>query len=142
MSYQPLTATQVALAAALIAINGAISCALGLGLGRRLLIASVRMVVQLSLVGLVLAQVFAIGHWGLVLGLGVWMATIAGLAAVAAHAAALPGIWSASLVSMWASSWLVTALALGPILGARPWYTPQYAIPLLGMILGNTLMDL
>ena len=32
-----------------------------------------------------------------------------------------------------------TALALGLIVQVRPWYTPQYAIPLLGMILGNTL---
>ena len=33
----------------------------------------------------------------------------------------------------------MAALALGVIVRVRPWYTPQYAIPLLGMILGNTL---
>ena len=34
---------------------------------------------------------------------------------------------------------LVAAVALFVIVPARPWYSPQYAIPLLGMILGNTL---
>ena len=41
---------------------------------------------------------------------------------------------------MWASSWLMTAFALVGVLGnVVPWYHPQYSIPLLGMILGNTL---
>jgi putative ABC transport system permease protein len=49
------------------------------------------------------------------------------------------GIWLNSLVSVWASSWLMAAVALFAIVPARPWYSPQFAIPLLGMILGNTL---
>jgi putative ABC transport system permease protein len=31
------------------------------------------------------------------------------------------------------------SLALFVLIGVKPWYSPQYAIPLLGMILGNTL---
>ena len=31
------------------------------------------------------------------------------------------------------------SLALFVLVGVRPWYSPQYAVPLLGMILGNTL---
>jgi putative ABC transport system permease protein len=50
-----------------------------------------------------------------------------------------PGIWLSSLTSVWASSWIMTAVALFLIVPVRPWYSPQYAIPLLGMILGNTL---
>jgi putative ABC transport system permease protein len=50
-----------------------------------------------------------------------------------------PGIWLASLVSMWASSWLVTGVGLVAVVQVEPWFRPQYAIPLLGMILGNTL---
>ena len=44
---------------------------------------------------------------------------------------------------MWASSWIITAVALFAVVRVQqynhPWYEPQYAIPLLGMILGNTL---
>ncbi|MBT8439521.1 MAG: ABC transporter permease, partial [Gammaproteobacteria bacterium] len=41
--------------------------------------------------------------------------------------------------SMFLSSFAVTVFALVVILGEDPWYTPQYAIPLLGMLLGNTM---
>ena len=40
---------------------------------------------------------------------------------------------------MFLSSFAVAVFALVVILGEDPWYTPQYAIPLLGMLLGNTM---
>ena len=41
---------------------------------------------------------------------------------------------------MGVSSWVLTAYALFVILrGIDQWYQPQYAIPLMGMVLGNTL---
>jgi putative ABC transport system permease protein len=40
---------------------------------------------------------------------------------------------------MFLSSFTVTVFTLIVILGESPWYTPQYAIPLLGMLLGNTM---
>src|SRR5262249_33585000 len=36
-------------------------------------------------------------------------------------------------------SWLMGCTALFVIVPVKPWYSPQHAIPLLGMILGNTL---
>jgi putative ABC transport system permease protein len=42
-------------------------------------------------------------------------------------------------LSMFVSSFAVTVLALVVVIGTDPWYAPQYAIPLLGMILGNTM---
>jgi putative ABC transport system permease protein len=40
---------------------------------------------------------------------------------------------------MFVASFAVILLALGVIVRPEPWYTPQYAIPLLGMLLGNTM---
>lgn len=40
---------------------------------------------------------------------------------------------------MFLSSYVMTLFCLLVILGPTPWYQPQYAIPLLGMLLGNTL---
>lgn len=137
--YIDLTAGQVALAALLILVNAAISLGLGLGMERRLLVASVRTILQLTLIGLVLEWVFAIRRWEIVLGLMILMVLIAGLTAVRRTDRRYPGIWLNSIVSMWTSSWLITAVALFGIVRVRPWYEPQYAIPLLGMILGNTL---
>jgi putative ABC transport system permease protein len=40
---------------------------------------------------------------------------------------------------MFLSSFSITVLALTVIIGVDPWYQPQYLIPLLGMLLGNTM---
>jgi len=138
-SYLQLSYVQVGLAALLILVNGAISVALRLGLERRLLLAAVRTVVQLLLVGLVLQWVFSLERWYLVVALGSLMVMVAGVAAVRRAGRRYPGIWIDSLLSMWVSSWAITGIALLAIVRVEPWYAPQYAIPLLGMILGNTL---
>ncbi len=139
-SYLELTYWQVALAALLILINGAVSAVLRLGLARSLLVGSVRLTLQLLLVGLVLEWVFRVDRWYIVVGLMAVMTLIAGITAVQRNARRYPGIWFDTIVSMWASSWIVAAYAIFVVLqGVDSWYQPQYAIPLLGMILGNTL---
>jgi len=138
-SYIDLSYLQVSLAAGLILINGAISAALGLGLGRRLYLASACTVIQLLLVGLVLEWVFGLDCWYIVLGLMLLMTVLGGIVTIHRVHFRYPGIWLSSLVSIWASSWIMAAVALFVIVPVRPWYSPQYAIPLLGMILGNTL---
>lgn len=138
-AYIQLAYWQVGLAALLILVNGAISVVLRLGLGRRLLVAAARTTVQLLLVGLVLQWIFALSDWYLVVALMSVMTSIAGFAAVRRTEHRFPGIWLNSIISVWASSWFVTALALFAIVQVEPWFRPQYAIPLLGMILGNTL---
>nr|WP_245590213.1 ABC transporter permease [Desulfobulbus elongatus] len=50
-----------------------------------------------------------------------------------------PSGWLIGTGAMFLSSFSVTLLALLVIVGNRPWYEPQYAIPLLGMLLGNTM---
>jgi putative ABC transport system permease protein len=136
--YIELAVWQVALAAALIVASGAISLALRLGLERRLAIASLRTVVQLLLIGLVLRWIFDT-HPAYIAVLALAMTWIAGVAAVNRTARLYSGVYFDSLLSVWSSSWLVTAAALWAILQVEPWYRPQYAVPLLGMILGNTL---
>jgi putative ABC transport system permease protein len=137
--YLNLSNTQLALAAALILINGILSLLLKLGLTRRLLWASVRTVVQLLLVGHILSWVFRFDRWYIVIGLMMLMTVIAGLAASRRGGRTYRGMRVDGMVSIWLSSWLVTMIALFVIIRIRPWYEPQYAIPILGMILGNTL---
>jgi putative ABC transport system permease protein len=138
-TYLPLGVGQVALAVALILVNGALSFALGLGLERRLLVAGARAVAQLWLMGLILKWVFALEQPAVVLALAGVMTLVASIAAVRRGQHTFPGAWLAGVVSVWASSWLVAGFALGAIVRAEPWYQPQYALPLLGMILGNAL---
>ena len=139
VSYLELAYWQVALATLLILFNGALSFALDLGLGRRLLIAAARTTVQLLLVGFVLQWVFALNHWGPVMGLALFMVRVAGFAAVRRSSRRFPGIWVSSTLSILVSSFVVAGIALTAIVRVEPWYLPQYAIPFLGMILGNAL---
>lgn len=137
--YVTLSYAQVGLAAALVLINGALSLLLKLGLERRLLLAALCSIVQLLLIGLVLEWVFRVERWYVVLGLMVVMTLIAGVAATQRTHIRYPGIWVRSIAAVSGSGWLIAGLALAVIVQVRPWYAPQYAIPLLGMILGNTL---
>jgi putative ABC transport system permease protein len=138
--YVELTYWQVALAALLIVINGAISVVLHLRMARSLVIASLRTVFQLLLVGLVLEWVFRLDRWYVVIVLGIVMTLIAGITAASRNQRRYPGIWANTIVSLWASAWIVTAFALFAVMqGIDKWYQPQYSIPLLGMVLGNTL---
>ena len=135
-----LSPWQVAMAASLVVVSGLISLAMQLGLHRRLALASARCVVQLVLIGLVLRWIFAPGTpWYVVVGLGTIMTMIAGVVAVDRSERRYAGIVLDSVISMWACAWLVTGVALLAVVRPEPWYRPQYAIPLLGMILANTL---
>ncbi|HKI74040.1 MAG TPA: ABC transporter permease, partial [Pseudomonadales bacterium] len=72
---------QLAFAALLIVVNIAISISLKLGLARNLLVGSVRMVVQLLIVGFILEFVFALESPLPVIGIGLVMASLAGVSA-------------------------------------------------------------
>ncbi len=133
---------RLALSALLILVNVGLSAALRLGLSRSLLVASVRMVVQLLLVGFVLEWLFHQDQAPLIVLVGVAMALIAGVSAVQRTRQRFAGIYLNSLLSVMASSALVTGLAVTGLIQPQPWYKPQYLIPLLGMVLGNTLNGL
>ena len=139
-SYVELTYWQVGLAALLIVVNGAISVTLRLGMERSLVMGSVRMTLQLLLIGLVLEWVFRIERWYAVVGLLAIMTLIAGITAVDRNTRRYRGIWLDTVVSVWASSWVVSAYGVFVVMrDIDTWYHPQYAIPLMGMVLGNTL---
>jgi putative ABC transport system permease protein len=141
-----LSTGQLAVAVSLILVSAAVSAALRLGLGRRLLLAAVRTTVQLLLIGRVLAWIFVPGRaWYFVLVMMSAMTIIAGVSAVGRNDRRYNGIWFDSILSMWATSWLMTSIALYGIVQVQgagehaSWCNPRYAIPLLGMILGNTI---
>ena len=135
-----LSLWQIGVAASLVVISGLISLLLQLGLHGRLALASARCVVQLLLIGLVLRWIFEPGRqWYVVISLGMVMTMIAGVVAVGRGDRQYRGMVLDSVVSIWTCAWLITAVALVAVVQPEPWYRPQYAIPLLGMILHNTL---
>ena len=131
--------TDLILAAALLVVNLTLSWVLRLGMGRRLLVASVRMVVQLTLLGLVLEWVFESANGVVVLGMGLTMGVVAGVTAARRTSIRFPAAYLDAVIVIVATAFLVTGLSVVGILRPSPWWDPQYLIPLLGMLLGNAL---
>ena len=141
MDVLSLSALDLSLAAILVVLLAITSFRMGLGLEKRMVISGVRMTVQLLLIGVVLKFLFANASFPFVLFLSSCMLLIAGYEVLARQKRKLRGAtgYFISTGSMVVSSFTVTFLALTVMVGVDPWYTPQYAIPLLGMLLGNTM---
>jgi putative ABC transport system permease protein len=141
VEYLALDNLDLALGGLLIVVAAGLSIALHLGLEWKLLIAAARMIVQLLLVGLVLKTLFALTS-PLWTGLAaLFMIGFAGREVMARQEGGLPRLWSYGIgtTAMLMAAGLVTVLALTTQVRPDPWYDPRYAIPLLGMILGNCL---
>ena len=69
------------------------------------------------------------------------MIAFAGREVMARQEKGFPGLWSYGLGSgaMLMAVTMVLLFALNTQIQPDPWYDPRYAIPLLGMILGNTM---
>lgn len=134
-----LGTVDLVVAAALLLVAGAVSVALGLGLGRRLALAAVRTVVQLLLVGYVLTFVFGQGTLPVVLAMATVMMVAAARAAVRRPSRTYRGAFVHAFVTLLLAGLIITTTVTAGIVGVEPWYEPRYFIPLLGMILGNSL---
>ncbi len=136
-----LSVLDLALAALLILALAGLSLRLGLGMEQRLLMSAARTTIQLLLIGLVLKLLFDNVHFLWVAAMAAVMITAAGREVMARQKRRFTGGWGFGLgtLSMFVSSFTVTVIALVAVIGTTPWYAPQYAIPLLGMVLGNTM---
>jgi len=141
MDVVSLSSIDLAIAASLLVLLSGLSMMFSLGLERKILFLGVRMTAQLLFVGLVLRYLFASGSFLLILLMSTVMLVAAGREVQARQKRKMAGFsgYLISIAAMFVSSFSVTVLALLVIIRIDPWYTPQYAIPLLGMLLGNTM---
>lgn len=134
-----LELTDILSTSGLIVIAIIISHWLKLGLGKTLILASIRTIIQLSLIGLILAWVFARQSAWQVLAILSIMTIIASVAAKNNIKKPYQGLLKDTLTSLSATTAVVTLVAMTFILKVSPWYRPQFIIPILGLILGNSL---
>jgi putative ABC transport system permease protein len=141
MNVIALSPFDLSIAALLILALAGLSLHLKLGVEKQLLLAAARSTIQLLLIGLVLKALFAHAQLGWVALIAAVMIIVAGREVMVRQKRRLLGWWGFGVgtVSMFVSSFTVTVMALVMVIGTTPWYAPQYAIPLLGMVLGNTM---
>lgn len=138
--YVPLSYSDLVVAAALVALNGAISFAYKLKLEKSLAIACVRMIVQLTAIALVLKFIFTQSS-------PLWTVLFAIMMAVGAGAEIIMRqerpfrSWAAKLLGSspaFLAGLMTTFLALA-VIQPSPWYAPRFLLPILGMLAGNAL---
>jgi putative ABC transport system permease protein len=134
-----LSLPQLAMALLLVGVVIAISIRQGLGIGRDLVLGSLRAVVQLYLVGLILAVVFRAAQWYWVLLILAVMTAVAAQAATSRLAKPMPYARGIAALALTVSTAVTLAYVIGVVVRVRPWYDPQYIIPIAGMILGSAM---
>ncbi len=126
-------------AAALVLVNGVISAALKLHLEKQMLIASIRTVVQLTLLGLILVPVFDDPQPWKVALIAVAMFIIASVETVRRLKHKAPNLHLITGVSIVLGAGATSFYGVAALIDADPWWDPRYSIPLVGMMIGNIL---
>jgi len=141
MEYVSLSWLDMGAVALLIFINGGLSIALGLGLERTLFINTMRMLIQLTAIGFILKFIFAQTSPWWTLGWAAIMLAVAGYEVMARQTYRLKGkqAYGLSTTTLLFVGFVCTAFAMGFLIHPDPWYSPRYILPILGMILGNTM---
>jgi len=135
----PIGPLQLLAATALVLVAGAVSVGLRLGLERKLAVAALRTVLQLLMVGYILSWVFGIDSALVLVGLLLVMIALASRAAVQRASRTFRGATARAFLTLALTGTVCTFTVTEVVIGIEPWYRPQYVIPLLGMVLGNSL---
>lgn len=136
-----LTMADLAISAGFVAVLAAITYRMRLEISGLIMTSAFRSFLQLSLVGLALKFIFETSN-------PIWISLISIIMLLAASREVygrqkkrhngITGFFMGA-VPLMISSFTITVIALTTIVKIEPWYTPRYAIPLLGMLLGNTM---
>ncbi|GAA5795287.1 hypothetical protein HPULCUR_000642 [Helicostylum pulchrum] len=139
-SAPPLTWVNVAIASSFILVNGGISMVLGLQLEKTLIIAAIRCLIQLTLMGFVLEDVFKTRHPALVMLMTFVLIFLGAYETVYNKSKqTYKGMFLSVLISSGVSTLVVGIVGARYAMGQDPFWTPEIFIPTMGMLLGNAM---
>lgn len=141
MTLISLSPFDLALAAFIILSYAGLTFVLRLQLGGQIMVSAARAFIQLLLIGFVLKTLFEHDRLIWVVLMAFVMLITASREAVRRQTRKFHGLWGLLFGSsaMFLVSFTITLIALTVIISHDPWYEPRYAIPVLGMMLGNTM---
>ena len=123
----------------LMAIAIGLSMWQGLDLSKTLAIATVRTLVQLLGVGVFLSIIFATDNPFAILAVLVGMSAIAAAVARNRIDREMPRLLKWVLLAIFSSGLVTVTYVCLFVIHLDPWYSPQYLIPLSGIVLGNAM---
>lgn len=108
-------------------------------LSKDLFVSTLRMSIQLVLVGYALQFVFKFDQWFLIVIIFLFMVFFAAQTIYARVGIKLRGFFLLSFYSILASATTIMLVFTFFVITIDPWYEPRYFIPLVGMVIGNSM---
>jgi putative ABC transport system permease protein len=110
-----------------------------LGIGRSVIVGTIRTFVQLMVIGYVLKFIFDLSKWYWVLLMLAVMVAIATRTAASREESKRPGRFVTAGAAIGLGVLITMVTVIGLVIRIRPWYMPQVLIPISGMVIGNTM---
>ena len=101
--------------------------------------ATLRMLVQLLLIGYVLVYIFTADQPGIIVAVLVIMLLAASWIAIRPVQRRQPHIYLHALIAISVSGVLTLGLVSRFVIGVEPWFSPRYVVPLAGMIFAGAM---
>ncbi|KAJ2005469.1 hypothetical protein GGI04_002234 [Coemansia thaxteri] len=138
---QQLSWGNVAIASLLLLINVALSAWLGLGMSRSLVVSAVRCVAQLTVLGMVLNQVFSTENPVYIFGMTLGLGTLAAFEVTYWRSKQrFPGMLAGTFVAITSNAVGVALFGNALSLNMQPAYTAVKFIPTVGMLFGSCMI--
>ncbi len=137
--YIQISLWQLGLALGLVGVAGISSVLFELRLQKDLALGTLRTFAQLFAMGYLLKIIFNLNNALLVMGVYLCMTYFSIRIIRGRVREKNVDYFAPTMVSVMVSYTLVTFIVTGIIIGAKPWWTPQYFIPIGGMVAGNSM---
>ncbi|KAJ2854308.1 hypothetical protein FB639_006393, partial [Coemansia asiatica] len=141
-SEQTLSWTNVGTAALLLGFNVLLSAWLGLGLSKGIMVSAVRCVVQLTILGMVLKQIFMTQNPVYIFGMACILGMLSAFEVTYWRSKKrFPHMFASNMVSIMGSAFVVALFGNAFSLNMDPAYTAVKFIPTIGMLFGNCMIS-
>ena len=137
--YIQISLWQLGVALGLVVMAGIASMIYELRLQKDLALGTLRTFAQLFAMGYLLKIIFHLNNFWLVLAVYLLMTYFSVRIIKGRVKEKSVEFMAPTMVSVTVTYTLVTCLVTGLIIGAKPWWTPQYFIPIGGMVAGNSM---
>lgn len=101
--------------------------------------ATLRMLIQLLLIGYVLVYIFTADHPGIIIGVLAVMLIAASWIAIRPVRLKQPRVYLNALAAISVSGLVTLGLVSQFVIGVEPWFSPRYVVPLAGMIFAGAM---